>query len=451
MIQLDAFGMSKDIARLPYGRLAREHFLYNADVRRQWEKSYSTSKILETIGSMCVPAENVPAVRRWLGQLSPEELLLRARFNEVYAHVAKLTTTVPVSFNAEPDFLETLLDARLIDSHISSPRRVLDIGPGAGRHMINLFLRSNGPQNSYVGVEAIGLPYVMQNMVSGILTLQDSKLVFRDQIDYEHGRLHFKVPEDLPGGSIWHLPLWRADVLPEKTFDLILCNYVLDEVAAHDFDRIADILSRCLAPEGLVYCRGSQQRSMLKDVYLFGYGTFHQRDITKELLSRGLKVKTCDLHTATMTRSFVRADSKTHQCSPDGYATIVSDVPLVETIQRDFIRNAVDQARSSKTPVLIWVDHGFDDLCRYMEEYVPDLNLVGITNDHIVHRGEGPLGLTKYPLENVRDLGVKTVFILGMKTRLAVRELREALAPAILESVSQFTYPFAFGNISETA
>jgi SAM-dependent methyltransferase len=453
MIQLGGFVGAKEMARLPFGRHSGQHFNYNADLQKRWETAADSRVALDAIGSLSMSPDNLGDVQAWLGDLTAEERLFRLRYDELYRRVAALTTSVPVTLNTDVDVYETLLDTRILQRHVTAPKRVLDIGPGSGRHLANLMLRPWGAGSAYVAVESVGLPYMLQHLLGSALALQDPSCQFRDQLDHERARLPFPIDEELSPRTMWQVPLWRADLLPSQAFDVILCNYVLDELSSPDFGRVVDLLGRCLAPGGVIYCRGAQQRSMIKALYLFGFGTFHQGDITATIAQRGLRAVSCELIASTMTRVFMRADDAAARGITGSYTEIAGDVALVERLQQDFVAAAVAQMQRAATPVVIWVDPGpgHEALAQLLQRHLAALNVVGITNEHIVNEGPGPFGLRQVPLTKVGALGARAAFMVGYRTTLATRELRDALRPASLGAVRQFTWPFAYAPIERPA
>lgn len=446
MIQLGGFAAAKEIARLPFGRDAGAHFNHNADLQKRWDTALDPRRALDLVGTSSTSADNVPDIRQWLGELTDEECSFQRRFNEVYAQAAALTTSVPQTLNTDPDFYETLLDTRIIQRHGHVPRRVLDIGPGAGRHLLNVALRPSGASSAYVGVESVGLPYLLQNVVGTAVTLADPSWTCIDQLDHDLGRVDVQPEAMLQPRHLWHVPLWRCDLLPPASFDLIICDYVLDELSAPDFERIVDLVMRCLAVDGVLYCRGGQQRSMFKNLYLFGYGTFHQRDITATLLERGLHVASGELIANVLTRTFVR-QPQGGKAAQGPYAETRSDVDLVDRVQRDYVATAADMLQARGARVLIWADPGYEVLGQLLAQHAPKLDVVGVTNEHIMHKGTGPFGMPLIPLGQVASTGADAVLIAAYRARLAVRELREALAPAILGPVRSFNLPFAYAMI----
>jgi hypothetical protein len=288
----------------------------------------------------------------------------------------------------------------------------------------------------------------MQNLAASYLTVQNPDITLYEEMDYSAAREDYVIPANLPAGGIFHLPLWKNDLILDGVFDLIICNYLLDELPVEDFNKVMDILTRCLAPEGVIYCRGSQQRSMFSNLYLFGFGTYHQKDITKAFLSRGFVVKTCDIVADTITRTFVHADSKSHPCENGGYAAIGNDIQLIERIQCDFVTEMVAACKRDNLPVVIYAEPGFEMLNRYLKDHLEEMNVVGITNNHILHQGPLPYGVNQYPLSAVHGLGAKAFFVTALQIKLALREMQEALMPiSVSNTIRSFNLPVAFGLI----
>ena len=165
MIQSETFGLFKHMAQFPMGIGGKNTFIYWADFKRQWENSYSNTKIMELIGSQSISEYCLPDVWRWLGSLSREEKIISDGFHSLYSDIAKLLSSIKVPVTCETDIAETLLDLRIQKRHIGSSTKVLDIGPGAGRSLIGLCLSDIMHGSVYVGIESIGLPYIFQNML----------------------------------------------------------------------------------------------------------------------------------------------------------------------------------------------------------------------------------------------------------------------------------------------
>lgn len=121
-------------------------------------------------------------------------------------------------------------------------KRILDFGPGFGRQ-VNLWSQLCRDL-VYVGLEAIELPYSLQNYYYAHFDLPIH--------EYLDDPERFRVRED-PG--IYHLPTWRSDLLPDNFFDLVICVQVLQEIPKELVRYMLRVFGRCLKPGGALYIR----------------------------------------------------------------------------------------------------------------------------------------------------------------------------------------------------
>jgi SAM-dependent methyltransferase len=120
------------------------------------------------------------------------------------------------------------------------PKRVLDFGPGYGRQL-NLWSRVE--DITYVAMDAIELPYTLQSFYLTQFGLPTSEYTKGDNISIGAA----------PG--IYHLPTWRADLLPDAFFDLVICTQVLTEIPPTMVNSAIQTFRRCVKPGGAVYIR----------------------------------------------------------------------------------------------------------------------------------------------------------------------------------------------------
>ena len=185
-------------------------------------------------------------------------------------------------------FVRDLLDLRLARDELAVTT-CADIDPGQ-EGTCWYVPRPATKGGIYAGVESVEMCYSFSEHAGLLVRSMLSGIKFIDTLDYQFARLDVPDMYKSDSGTIYHLPLWKHNLLPNKFFDVILCNYILDELSPDDFTRVLAIIQRCLADEGVLYCRGSQQRAMMGSVYLFGYSRFHGMDITRNLLARDLRV-----------------------------------------------------------------------------------------------------------------------------------------------------------------
>jgi len=446
MIQTRAFQHAKEMARYPLGPNGKERFVYWSDVKRQWEDSNDGRQIARLIGSQSILADKRGDLNNWLGGLDDAEKELGVAFHKFYENLVGVLTSLPITPDIEIDWLETLVDMRLLAARLNSGSRVLDLGPGAGRHMVAFALAPQLAGLSYAGVEAIGLPYVLQNAAGSILARDRAGLSFSDYLDYQFAREPFVFEQTLNAGAFLHLPLWEAHRLPERSFDLILCTHLLDELAPGDFTDMLGLIEKLLAPGGSVYARGSQERALASTRYLFGYGSFHGQDITKAFLDIGLVPVECELVSDTLTRIFVRPPPGEAQprVLENPISAFASDVELVETLQRRFLDDVVGELERKQARVLVWGDPGYEVFSSYFAPYRDRLNIVGVTQRFAVQNSPTALGCVEYPVSEIAALSPDAVIFASPRLDSYVRELREAaLRSGEYRRVRHFCHPIA--------
>lgn len=177
---------------------------------------------------------------------TPEQIALFAGMSEVKNRkvVRELSRDTPYSFKFVDEYNATdylFQNLYPVPSRMRV-RRILDFGAGYGRQ-INLWSQLHADL-VYVGMDAIELPYCLQNFY-----YKQFDLPLRDYIE-EPGT--FRLEED-PG--IYHVPTWRSDLLPPDFFDLVICVQVLQEINEQLVRHMIDVFRRCLKPGGALYIR----------------------------------------------------------------------------------------------------------------------------------------------------------------------------------------------------
>ena len=76
--------------------------------------------------------------------------------------------------------------------------------------------------------------------------------------DYIVDTKNFKMTTDKKG--IYHLPTWRADLLPDSFFDAVICVQVLPEINEKLVLHMASVFRRILKPGGMLYIRDHDQK-----------------------------------------------------------------------------------------------------------------------------------------------------------------------------------------------
>ncbi|MDX1906047.1 MAG: class I SAM-dependent methyltransferase [Bacteroidia bacterium] len=128
------------------------------------------------------------------------------------------------------------------------PLRVLDFGAGYGRQA-NLWSQLK-PEATFVAMDAIPASYCLQH-----LYYSHSGASYEDYVLNPGG---FRFDPDRPG--IQHLPTWRADLLPDNSFDLILCVQVLPELSGKLVREMVAVFRRILKPGGALLIRDHDRK-----------------------------------------------------------------------------------------------------------------------------------------------------------------------------------------------
>lgn len=147
-------------------------------------------------------------------------------------------------------------------------RRVLDFGAGCGRQA-NLWTQER-PNLVYVGMDGIPLPYCLQHLYYSQLSPAIS--------DYAVDPSSFGIC-DQPG--IYHLPTWRADLLPDSFFDMVICAQVLQELHPKLLRFAIEMFRRVLKPGGALYIRDHDQ----------AFQPVHKLDLNKYLPKNGFELE----------------------------------------------------------------------------------------------------------------------------------------------------------------
>ena len=163
---------------------------------------------------------------------------------------------------------------------------------------------------------------------------------------------------------------------------------------------------------------------MLKDLYYYGYGTYHGLDITKTLTSKGLKVADSDLVASQMTRLFVRSGDAERPAPGGKYGRYNEDVRLMEQAQNDFVEVNMKELTGSGKKVLLWDDSGYQIFSKYMERYRENINIIGSTHRFARSKVKTGPGQYEYPPQDIRSLRPDVVIIASMRELSALRQIK---------------------------
>lgn len=452
MFSVNGFEIEKRQAKLARAAQSSGDYLftsdytYYSDLQNQWESSYSNTKLIQLLGTQSLSKYQTKTATEWLEKNTTDDANFIEAFQTTYDRVVRSITTCPVKSDLPIDVLETRVDRQLLGD--VKPLRVLDIGGGAGRNMVQ-FMLSDQPPKQYVSVDSIALCYAMQNAVASELSNQLSDITFIDLLDYKLA--HLATPdlktlgqENESDQQIVMLPGWMTDSLPNQHFDLILCNHVLDDLPPEDFKMFMALIERTLAPEGQVYCRGSQHRSAIKDIYPLGGGTYHGLDITQAFAQIGLHAHYTQRVAGEFTRIFKAARPSQTTLESQPLCSVTSDHELVQALQAEFIQEQLSIIESKKLSIDVWGEAGFATFNSLIKPMASELHFGRFTHRFAFRDTLQYSDLILSDKEELFAQPASVILVAVNNTDSVIRELTEALGDEFELDVRSFSLPIAF-------
>ena len=129
-----------------------------------------------------------------------------------------------------------------------SIKKILDFGAGYGRQA-NIWLQLH-KNIMYVGMDALPKSYCLQHLYYSQLNCN-----FYEYILNPHS---FKINNKSNG--IYHIPTWRYDLLPQSSFDLVICSQVLQEINRKLVKFMIEVFKKVLKPGGILYIRDTDSK-----------------------------------------------------------------------------------------------------------------------------------------------------------------------------------------------
>jgi len=126
---------------------------------------------------------------------------------------------------------------------------ILDFGSGIGRQAFHWCSQAG---INFVSVDATESLYLLQNKVYSLLFPDKLREYF-----YEPQRFlqdNFFASRD----TLYHLPTWRLDLLPDKYFDMITCVQVLQEISKETLHYVLSQFRRIIKKGGFLYIRDNE-------------------------------------------------------------------------------------------------------------------------------------------------------------------------------------------------
>ena len=106
---------------------------------------------------------------------------------------------------------------------------------------------------------------------------------------------NYKFENNLENSAI-NLKLYSLWSHVEKKFEgnnILFANDYFDQISKFDFNNFLKIIKNLFDNNSLLISKGGVEKSHLKNLYLFGYGTYHGDDIEKNIREK-LNLKCVD-------------------------------------------------------------------------------------------------------------------------------------------------------------
>ena len=138
------------------------------------------------------------------------------------------------------------IDAHVIVSRAPSHRRVLDFGAGYGR--LGMLIGSLPDTERYIALDCVEQSYMLQNLVLDAIFAEG----LNEYFDAAFAGQQFAFDSEK---SIYHLPSWRWDLVPDSSVDVVSAVFVLPEINEFALRDFIENCRRSLAPGGCIYLK----------------------------------------------------------------------------------------------------------------------------------------------------------------------------------------------------
>lgn len=233
---------------------------------------------------------------------------------------------------------------------------ILEIGAGNGL-LAPLFIKLSQKSGiTYTIVEAIPQHLVVQQSVLKYFSIVHNTFSYCSSIE------RYKSLRDRQDGNILlHIGVWD---LPQIDFpvDTIVANNLFDQITQNDFDEYLSQIGRISGNDTKLSLWGGMEKGGVSDLYLFGYGTYHNYNVIEKLR------KSYDLVNIQKDGSEFNAVFDCGDCSKNEQF-----IEGFEGLEKTLIKEALNNIS------LLWVDDNATYLNRYAQLF-ENADLVSATS-----------------------------------------------------------------------
>ena len=233
---------------------------------------------------------------------------------------------------------------------------IMEIGAGNGL-LAPFFLKHSQKSGiTYTIVEAIPQHLVVQQSVLKYFSIVHNSFSYCSSIE------KYKSLRDQQDGNIvLHIGVWD---LPQINFpvDTIVANNLFDQISQNDFDEYLSQIVRISGNDTKLSLWGGIEKGGVSDLYLFGYGTYHNYNVI-EKLRESHDLVTLQKDGSEFNAVFKCGDSTENKPFNESF----------EGIEKTLIKEALNDTS------LLWVDDNATYLNRYAQLF-ENTDLVSATS-----------------------------------------------------------------------
>lgn len=425
-------------------------FDYVSDLQKKWLGSYDAKKLIDIF----YQDNNLDHEDGKFEELIKED----SDFNQFYEYFFSISKKIISMIDPEKineDFfskitkklaLHTYKEITLVQyNNISN---FYDFGPGSGRILIGLFCFFKMKKISsfnYIALEGSTVHIVYLNILINFLKtyLSDEKNVISSSTIIGD---NYKFENNLENSAI-NLKLYSLWSHVEKKFEgnnILFANDYFDQISKFDFNNSLKIIKNLFDNNSLLISKGGVEKSHLKNLYLFGYGTYHGDDIEKNIREKlNLKCVDSQLMLNKITRIYSLNNNseflKNKKDINDKSNNLDNDENIITNYNKIFLReNLINESK-----VLIWSDPDLVIYNKYVKDELQNNNIVGIISEKI-NFDYIDANLNFFPMSKINELKFETMVICSPTPKLALRILNENYN---VKSVKSIGSVITFSNI----
>jgi len=259
-----------------YGSEDRLRYSYQGDTFNAYSQRNTESVLKYGFEKESVPAilasQNAQAETNNIGDG------YRNSIDDVYEFLFESKLDSVISYGLSASF--SLQASLLKKISLGRGETILELGAGSGL-LAPLYLAD---------MNAIGVTYVVVEAIPQLQVLQQSVLKYfslkSERFDYCSSLENYKeLRKDSTRNIVLHISAWNLKELG-LTADIVVANNVLDQVTDSDFSEYLGSLEKVTKPETKLSVWGGVEKGGVNNLYLFGFGTYHNSDVIQALSER---------------------------------------------------------------------------------------------------------------------------------------------------------------------